>query len=334
MITKPSPSAIKLLKIANKALLSGNKAEARYWAMQAVAVLPNREEPWIILAALASPKASVEYLKHALEINPESKMAIKGMLWAVRRNPKTEKIEPKIAYAPEKTEIDIPSISKPRRNLLSLVAGPLLIIALISVIGFSVPNLIPTPLNAQGNQDFSVVSVKETHTATATSTFTPTITPTSTPTNTPTPLPTATFTPTATYPPPTPVPVVESYVPSFSQNGAWIDVDLSQQRVTAYQGNTIVNSFIASTGTWQYPTVTGSYQIYIKYDSQTMSGPGYNLPGVPHVMYFYSGYAIHGTYWHSNFGTPMSHGCVNLSQSDAAWIYNFASVGTWVNVHY
>ena len=59
MITKPSPSAIKLIKIANKALLSGNKAEARHWAMQAVAVLPNREEPWIISAALTSPKASV-----------------------------------------------------------------------------------------------------------------------------------------------------------------------------------------------------------------------------------------------------------------------------------
>ena len=43
-----------------------------------------------------------------------------------------------------------------------------------------------------------------------------------------------------------------------------------------------------------------------------MSGPGYYLPGVPYVMYFYQGYGLHGTYWHDNFGQPMSHGCVNL----------------------
>jgi lipoprotein-anchoring transpeptidase ErfK/SrfK len=65
-----------------------------------------------------------------------------------------------------------------------------------------------------------------------------------------------------------------------------------------------------------------------------MSGPGYYLPDVPYIMYFYKGYGLHGTYWHNNFGTPMSHGCVNLTIPDAAWLYNFSSVGTVVNVHY
>jgi lipoprotein-anchoring transpeptidase ErfK/SrfK len=65
-----------------------------------------------------------------------------------------------------------------------------------------------------------------------------------------------------------------------------------------------------------------------------MSGPGYSLPDVPFTMFFYQGYAIHGTYWHNNFGTPMSHGCVNLTIPDAEWIYNWSSVGTLVNVHY
>jgi lipoprotein-anchoring transpeptidase ErfK/SrfK len=60
----------------------------------------------------------------------------------------------------------------------------------------------------------------------------------------------------------------------------------------------------------------------------------YYLPNVPHVMYFYGGYGLHGTYWHNNFGTPMSHGCVNLSQTDAEWLYNWASVGTKVVTHY
>ena len=65
-----------------------------------------------------------------------------------------------------------------------------------------------------------------------------------------------------------------------------------------------------------------------------MAGPGYYLPNVPYTMYFYQGYGLHGTYWHHNFGTPMSHGCVNLATPDAEWLYNWASVGTLVNVHY
>ena len=64
-----------------------------------------------------------------------------------------------------------------------------------------------------------------------------------------------------------------------------------------------------------------------------MSGPGYFLPGVPFTMYFYKGYGLHGTYWHNNFGTPMSHGCVNLTIPDSEWLYGFASIGTLVNVH-
>ncbi len=114
----------------------------------------------------------------------------------------------------------------------------------------------------------------------------------------------------------------------------WIDVDLSQQRVYAYAGDTLVNSFVVSTGTWQTPTVTGKYKVWVKLRSAAMSGPGYYLPDVPYIMYFYGSYGLHGTYWHNNFGTPMSHGCVNLTIPDAEWLYNFSSVGTVVNVHY
>ena len=75
-------------------------------------------------------------------------------------------------------------------------------------------------------------------------------------------------------------------------------------------------------------------QVYLKYESQTMSGPGYNLPGVPYVLYFYKGYSLHGTYWHSNFGTPMSHGCVNMPTPEAQWLFNWAPVGTPVHVQW
>jgi LysM repeat protein len=113
----------------------------------------------------------------------------------------------------------------------------------------------------------------------------------------------------------------------------WIDVDLSSQTVRAYEGNTVVRSMVVSTGIAQYPTPVGRYQIYAKYPSVTMSGPGYYLPGVPDTMFFYRGYALHGTYWHNNFGHPMSHGCVNLTRADAAWLYAWASVGTAVVIH-
>jgi lipoprotein-anchoring transpeptidase ErfK/SrfK len=56
--------------------------------------------------------------------------------------------------------------------------------------------------------------------------------------------------------------------------------------------------------------------------------------GLGITMYFYKGYGIHGTYWHHNFGHPMSHGCVNMYTPDAEWMYYWASVGTLVNIHY
>jgi LysM repeat protein len=117
-------------------------------------------------------------------------------------------------------------------------------------------------------------------------------------------------------------------------SGRWIDVDLSSQTVRAYQGNGVVRSMVVSTGLSRYPTPPGRFRIYAKYPSVTMSGPGYYLPGVPHTMFFYKGYALHGTYWHNNFGRPMSHGCINLTRGDAAWLYSWASVGTQVVIHW
>lgn len=196
--------------------------------------------------------------------------------------------------------------------------------------------------------DTPTVPPTPTRTATLTPTFTHTPSPSPSPTASQTPLPTETpsLTPTDE-PTPTPLPTdtevptpirPTSLPPQTYKPGTggerWIDVDLSRQRLYAYEGDTLVRSFVVSTGTWQYPTVTGQYRIYIKYRYKDMSGPGYYLKNVPYTMFFYKGYAIHGTYWHNNFGTPMSHGCVNLTIADAEWLYNFASVGTLVNVHY
>lgn len=114
--------------------------------------------------------------------------------------------------------------------------------------------------------------------------------------------------------------------------GKHIVVVLSEQTTYAYENGNLLGQFLSSTGLPGTPTVTGDYAIYLKLDSQRMVGPDYDLPGVPWVMYFYQGYGLHGTYWHNNFGHPMSHGCVNLRTGDAAWLYSWAPIGTPVHV--
>jgi lipoprotein-anchoring transpeptidase ErfK/SrfK len=114
--------------------------------------------------------------------------------------------------------------------------------------------------------------------------------------------------------------------------GREIVVDLSDQKIYAYENGLLVREVTVSTGLPGTPTVQGEFNIYSKIPSQTMYGPGYYLPNVEYVMYFYQGYSIHSTYWHNNFGQPMSHGCVNLPNDEAAWFYDFADYGTPVHV--
>ncbi len=104
----------------------------------------------------------------------------------------------------------------------------------------------------------------------------------------------------------------------------WIEVDVTLQRITAWEGNVPLMSFIGSTGLPGTPTVLGEYNIYWKLESTLMAGADYYLPEVPYTMYFYGGYALHGTYWHDNFGEPMSHGCVNLNNDNAKQLFEWA----------
>ncbi|MCB9099829.1 MAG: L,D-transpeptidase family protein [Anaerolineales bacterium] len=104
----------------------------------------------------------------------------------------------------------------------------------------------------------------------------------------------------------------------------WIEVDIPNQRVTAWEGNVPVMAFESSTGLPDTPTVTGQFNIYWKLKSTVMIGADYYLPEVPYTMYFYGGYALHGAYWHNNFGQPMSHGCVNLSIDNSKTLFEWA----------
>lgn len=111
-----------------------------------------------------------------------------------------------------------------------------------------------------------------------------------------------------------------------------IEIDLSEQRLSAWEGKKLVYSFRVSTGKRSTPTPIGRFQINSKYRTNRMRGRGYDISDVPYTMYFYKGYAIHGAYWHNRFGTPISHGCVNLSVKQARQLYNWTSRGTLVVV--
>ncbi|OGG13150.1 hypothetical protein A2875_05580 [Candidatus Gottesmanbacteria bacterium RIFCSPHIGHO2_01_FULL_46_14] len=116
-----------------------------------------------------------------------------------------------------------------------------------------------------------------------------------------------------------------------------IEVDLSNQKVYAFEGDRKVYEFVVSTGKWA-PTPTGEFTIWAKVRSQKMSGGDralhtyYYLPNVPYVMFFSNneiakmrGFSLHGTYWHENFGHPMSHGCINMRTADAQVLYGWAN---------
>jgi lipoprotein-anchoring transpeptidase ErfK/SrfK len=128
-------------------------------------------------------------------------------------------------------------------------------------------------------------------------------------------------------PTPTPAPAPQA------NSGKWIEVILSQFKLIAWEGDTAVLTTIVAIGKPSTPTVKGTFRIYSKYRYKDMSGPGYYQPRVPHAMFFYGGYSIHGTYWHQKFGQAVSHGCVNVNLTDAEWLYNWAPIGTKVVVH-
>ena len=124
-----------------------------------------------------------------------------------------------------------------------------------------------------------------------------------------------------------------------------IEVDLTKQRTYAYDGDKLVYNFLISSGSWGR-TPTGNFKIWAKVKSQKMSGGSkelgtyYYLPNVQNVMFFYNekhekktGFSFHQAYWHNNFGVPMSHGCINMTTADSAALYNWADVGTMVNIY-
>ncbi len=124
---------------------------------------------------------------------------------------------------------------------------------------------------------------------------------------------------------------------TMTGTGKWIEVDLSKQSLTLWMGNTQVLNTLISSGRAATPTEVGEFAIYSKTPMTTMTGTilgeYYYVPNIKWVSYFDGGEALHGTYWHHNFGHPMSHGCINMTETDAKILYDFAPIGTKVIVH-
>lgn len=118
--------------------------------------------------------------------------------------------------------------------------------------------------------------------------------------------------------------------PADVDTDQWISVDLYEQIAIAYEGTMPVFTTLIAAGLDQWPTHEGVYHIYFRRQRNTMNGGRagddfYYLEEVPWTMYFDEGRALHGAYWHDEFGYRRSHGCINLSLTDAHWLYDWVA---------
>ncbi len=110
----------------------------------------------------------------------------------------------------------------------------------------------------------------------------------------------------------------------------WIHVDLAQQTLVAYQGDEPVLATLVSSGKAGFEPPLGLFRVHKKYTTVTMSGPdpdagSYAVEEVPWTMYYWGSFALHGAYWHDEFGHERSHGCTNLPPADAHWLYHWGA---------
>jgi lipoprotein-anchoring transpeptidase ErfK/SrfK len=131
--------------------------------------------------------------------------------------------------------------------------------------------------------------------------------------------------------------IVNTTPPQGVITNRWIDVDLAEQTLAVYENNQLIFATVIASGSEPFWTRPGLFQIFQKKETETMrnNDPSdfYYLDNVPWTMYFDGARALHGAYWRTRFGYPQSHGCVNLSVGDSHWLFNWAVMGDWVNIH-
>ena len=329
-----------------KAYKAGDDSSAWLHFQTALREDPQNVNVLLWLAYLAqSHEKRIFLLNRVLEIDPNNARAQAGLIWAEQQSSQLQNTDDdsQAPATPEeiarlhqdlratkgtaelRAKAKKGTIAQRARRRISplvvlLIAGSVL--AGASLLGLAA--LSPSVSRAEQPGTISQLA------AVATSTTASEPTTVVLPTNTPPPPATSTAVPTRTtipsfltIAPPTATAIPLVYQPQSSTE-KWIEVDLSDQKVTAWEGREAVMHFTASTGLPNTPTRVGQYRIYQKYTSTRMIGPGYDLPNVPFTMYYDGSYALHGAYWHNNFGEPMSHGCVNLSPGESEALFDWA----------
>ena len=383
-----SYAAKEAIRRSRIALKKGDKDLARRWAEKAASLAPNLEDVWLLLAASSRPQISVHYLARALAINPHSKRAQKGMIWAKKRltpqkppstssavlnetAKKLERTQPtqtikdtqKTKSAPIAVGVPllpIQSVAETQPNQAVASKGKsrfgrqslpalLITIILVSIVWTLMPRFtaFAANMNAPPTATFSqkhwgeAQMNKPTYTPSPTATFTPTNTPLPTLTPTNTSIPTETLVPTKE---PVPTAVEEVYEDDgYSYGGGkYVLVDISDQHLYAYEGDTLVYSFVASTG-MNGATATGSFSILNKIPNAYGSTWDIWMPswlGIYWVGSMQNG--IHAlpimsngaTLWDGYLGTPISYGCIVLGSYEAQLLYNWVDIGTPVDIQW
>jgi len=126
---------------------------------------------------------------------------------------------------------------------------------------------------------------------------------------------------------------VKAATQAGANSGKRIEVSISDQTLTAWEGDKLFMRTSVSTGKPGWRTLPGTFAVYSKFVETRMTGEDYDTPDVPWTMYYSGDFAIHGAYWHDNFGSPVSHGCVNLRVPEAQALYAWADMGTRVVVN-
>jgi lipoprotein-anchoring transpeptidase ErfK/SrfK len=353
--TEPVENDVRaILRYGLSAAHAGNYAEARRLFQAALDRDADNVVALLWLAGLAPTRnESLALLSRVLELDPKNEPARAGIRWARQLPLADQGSSPTTIQHPERSELLRELLESPKaqeKARIGIVAqrarrflGPLRLLLVVAaclfvggvvlvaryspaiVLAWMLPTATPT-LAASATLSHQPSS-SPTPVAVATSTPTPTASPAST--TTPTEVATSSLPIDPTWTPPLTSPATETPAPQpvsqrTIEEEKWIDVDLTRQQLTAYEGSTPMLQVSVSTGLPRTPTVVGEFRIYWKLLATDMAGPNYYLPNVPYTMYFYRSYALHGTYWHNNFGQPMSHGCVNLRTEEAEWLFSWA----------
>lgn len=340
------------------ALNQGNRTGARYWAQRAAWLAPDREDPWLVLAVVSSPHASLSYLQRALKINPDSERAQTGLRWAQERlEEETRAAAERQARIKAAAQPATPLRKRSRFSAGKVLFGCSLVVLLaggwlgaawmnwpegLQVVQAFIPRGSPVQAEAQPAQVQASVAAALTQSAPPTRMATATQTPP--PTATSTPLPTQT-------PEPTLAPTVnptELHLDKTALEGAAVPdgmvdgqkrvlVDISEQHLYAYEGDQVVYSFVASTGQGG-GTLTGTFPILDKIENAYSDPWGFWMPdwlgiyyagpdlenGIHSLPVLQDGSEI----WGNDIGKPITYGCVVLGPQDAKMLYNWVDIGT------